>query len=148
MRTRHCAAWIVVGALLGLPLAGCAANGETVCCPQAGAGEGSACWMASYLFFGMSSAGGGQVTEAQWQEFVDEVVTPRFPDGLTVLAAKGQWRASADKPVEREDTRVLLIAHPPTPEGRKALQEIRAAYCKRFQQDSVFQIEHPACVTF
>src|SRR5690606_41197674 len=46
------------------------------------------------LYFGTQRPGGAPVTEAEWAAFLDEKVTPRFPDGLTVLTGNGQWRNS------------------------------------------------------
>ncbi|MBV9833354.1 MAG: DUF3574 domain-containing protein, partial [Alphaproteobacteria bacterium] len=44
------------------------------------------------LYFGRNIPGGGEVSDAQWRQFLDEVVTPRFPDGLSVLDVYGQWK--------------------------------------------------------
>src|SRR5262249_11578696 len=43
------------------------------------------------IFFGRAIPGGGSVSEEEWATFLAEVVTPRFPDGLTVWRAEGQW---------------------------------------------------------
>ena len=67
------------------------------------------------LYFGMSKKD-GVVTDAEWQAFVDEAITPRFPDGLTVFDARGQWRG-ADGAIGRERSKALLIVHAPGPES-------------------------------
>lgn len=41
------------------------------------------------LYFGRNIPTGGIVSESDWQKFVDEAVTPRFPGGMTVLDADG-----------------------------------------------------------
>lgn len=41
--------------------------------------------MREELYFGMRKPDATLVTEAESQAFVDSVITPRFPDGLTVL---------------------------------------------------------------
>ena len=46
------------------------------------------------LFFGLSTPGGGTISEAQWQAFLRDEVTPRFPQGLSVVDAAGQWRGN------------------------------------------------------
>src|SRR5258707_8051902 len=43
------------------------------------------------LMFGRSIAGHLRVGEAAWSRFLAREITPRFPDGLTVLDAAGQW---------------------------------------------------------
>jgi hypothetical protein len=46
------------------------------------------------LFFGLSRSNGPDVTEEEFQHFIDTEVTPRFPDGLTLLSGKGQFKDS------------------------------------------------------
>src|SRR5215475_5932705 len=58
------------------------------------------------LYFGLSHRA-GSVTQAQWQKFLRDEVTPRFPAGLTVWEADGQWRRS-DGTIARERAKVLL----------------------------------------
>src|SRR6185503_16288331 len=41
-------------------------------------------WNRTELYFGSSKPDGSVVTEAEYQLFVNNEVTPRFPDGLTV----------------------------------------------------------------
>ncbi|WP_342643556.1 DUF3574 domain-containing protein [Rhodoligotrophos ferricapiens] len=100
----------------------------------------------SQLYFGLRSKDGAGVSEQAWARFLSEVVTPRFPDGLTVLSAYGQSRDQASAPAltTAETTKLLLIVHPDTHDAQKKLGEIKAEYVKRFKQDSVFQVEVPA----
>lgn len=44
------------------------------------------------LLFGTARADGASLREDEWETFLDTFVTPRFPDGFTVLNALGQWR--------------------------------------------------------
>lgn len=94
------------------------------------------------LYFGRNIPGGGTVSEAEWQTFVDEVVTPRFPDGLTILDADGQWRGK-DGAIAREESKVIVLLYPR--KVRKAtnakIEEIRAEYKKRFNQEAVMRID-------
>jgi hypothetical protein len=43
------------------------------------------------LYFGRNIAGGGEVSEAEFQAFIDAEITPQFPDGLTVYETNGQF---------------------------------------------------------
>ena len=43
------------------------------------------------LFFGLGTPD-GIVSDDAWVRFLAEIVTPRFPNGLTVVDANGQWR--------------------------------------------------------
>lgn len=96
------------------------------------------------LYFGLRSADGAGVSEQQWQTFLAEVVTPRFPDGLTVLNAYGQGRTSPAAPITAETTKVLIIVHPHSQAAQNALAEIKAEYARRFRQPGVFHTDWPA----
>lgn len=90
------------------------------------------------MVFGMNSPS-GPVDDAQWQGFLADTVTPRFPDGLTVYRTQGQWRGASGQ-VEREDSRVVEIMHGDDAEGRKRIAEISAEYKNRFKQEAVLVI--------
>ena len=100
------------------------------------------------LYFGMGMPGGGRVTERQWTRFLAETVTPRFPDGLTVLSGTGQWRdpKGQSAKVMSEPSRIVIIVHPETAATAKAIAEIRQAYVKHFRQQSVLQTDQPVNV--
>jgi hypothetical protein len=99
------------------------------------------------LYFGSNIPGGGEVTEAQFAEFLERVVTPRFPDGLTVWDARGQWRDAAGR-IVREPSHVLRLLHADTPASERALAEIIAAYRAEFRQESVLRVREETCVGF
>jgi len=93
----------------------------------------------STLYFGLRSPAGG-VSEQQWTRFLAEQVTPRFPDGLTVLNAYGQSGTNAGDAgsVLREQTKVLIIVHPDTAEARETLAGLKEIYKERFPEAAVF----------
>ena len=45
------------------------------------------------LYFGTGKPT-GVVTPEEWAEFLRDSVTPRFPQGLTVSQASGEWRGA------------------------------------------------------
>ena len=45
-------------------------------------------WSRTELFFGTAIKGGGVVTDEQFRAFLDSEITPRFPEGLTVLTGR------------------------------------------------------------
>jgi hypothetical protein len=114
---------------------------------------GSARWVRSELYFGVGLAGQPQdgrarAKEADWQAFLDREVTPRFPDGLTVFDAYGQWLAgSGDRPA-RLRTKVLVILHEDTPEKRAAVDAIRLAWKAQWHDQSVLLVNEAADVSF
>ena len=97
------------------------------------------------LYFGTSRPDGGVVSDAEWQRFLDEVVTSRFPAGLTVLSAVGQWKSSKTGQIVAERTFVLNVVHTGTAQQRQAFGEIVAGYKQRFAQESVLQVGSAAC---
>ena len=66
-------------------------------------------------------------TDAAWQAFLAEEIAPRFPDGLTVLNAAGQWR-DASSTMVREHTKVVLILTKPGDAGVQRTVEIADVY--------------------
>jgi hypothetical protein len=95
------------------------------------------------LFFGVGqrSADGGA-----WRHFLARVVTPRFPDGLTVLDGIGQWRGPRG-PV-RESSRMIIIIYRPDSTSDARIEAIRSSYKARFKQQSVLRVDTSACVSF
>ena len=102
--------------------------------------------MRTTLYFGLAHPL-GKVSESQWQAFLRDEVTPRFPDGLTVWQADGQWRRS-DGHISRERAKVLLLVHDEAPAVRTALAAIVASYKRLFQQESVLWETAPVCAAF
>jgi hypothetical protein len=96
------------------------------------------------LYFGRAMAGGGVVTDEDWQRFVDQKITPRFPDGLTVTDVAGQWRGQSG--VMREPAKHVTIIISTNEATR--LDAIRADYRAQFHQESVLLLEAPACGAF
>jgi hypothetical protein len=99
------------------------------------------------LVFGRNVGERLVVSEADWRRFIDEVVTPRFPDGLSVIDVQVQWRASNGQ-VVREPSKVLYLVLDGGPDDPKKIANIRQAYKDRFKQESVLLVSKPACVSF
>ena len=99
------------------------------------------------LFFGRVIPGGGEVTEAQWNTFVTEVIVPRFPEGFTVWRGSGHWKGDNAVPVP-EQACVLEVVHPQDPAADAKLEEIARAYRQRFNQDAVMGVRTPVGLTF
>jgi len=100
------------------------------------------------LLFGRKIGTQGLVSEGAWRRFVTREITPRFPDGFTILEGRGQWRDPDTKRIIREPSSVVLIAMPGHAEDHDRLNEIAEAYKKQFRQQSVGIIVRPACVSF
>jgi hypothetical protein len=92
--------------------------------------------------------GAGQVNDAAWKTFLDSEVSPRFPNGLTVFDASGQWRDPARGTVTRERSKVVLLVFRDDPHAQGRLHAIADAYKRRFNQRSVGIVLKPTCASF
>ncbi len=99
------------------------------------------------LFMGRSGPDGEVVSDEEWEAFLADTVTPRFPDGLTVLDGRGQWRDSAGL-VQRERSKLLVILALPGDGPAGLIGEISDGYKRRFGQESVLRVVSEACVSF
>lgn len=104
-------------------------------------------WTQIELYFGRGVGGGLVVSEIAWRQFLAEEVTPRFPDGLTVVDASGQWRGD-DGEIVREPTKLLIVLVPDAEAAEPAIDEIIDAYKDRYEQESVLLAEHRVCIAF
>ncbi|MFT3957079.1 MAG: DUF3574 domain-containing protein [Piscinibacter sp.] len=122
---------------LGATLAGCA--GAPLC------GSGQSAAVQDLIYFGTDTPAGAVSAQA-WAEFLSETVTPRFPDGLSVWPASGQWRSSAGA-VIREPSYVLSLVHSGNQASELAVLELIQSYKARFQQEAVLRVRSAACMS-
>lgn len=103
------------------------------------------------LFFGSSMPGGGVVSEQQFMAFLDQEITPRFPDGLTLMTGLGQFRGS-NGVIQRERSMQLILLYPRnTARASSAkIDQIRTLYEHQFNQESVLRADErlAQCVSF
>jgi hypothetical protein len=99
------------------------------------------------LVFGRRIDDRTQVSDADWKSFIDEDVTPRFPDGLSVMDVQGQWRASNGQ-IVHEPSKVLYLVLDGGPDDPAKIANIRDAYKRRFRQESVLLVTRTACISF
>jgi len=100
------------------------------------------------LFLGTEVPGRGPVSAQEWEDFAETVVTPRFPEGFTVLDGQGQWRDPASGRLAREGTKLLILGAPDTPVTLRGLEEVSAEWRRRFRQLSVGRVIQPVCAGF
>jgi hypothetical protein len=99
------------------------------------------------LLFGRK-ARGRIISEAEWRQFLTREVTPRFPDGLTVLDGTGQWRDRERRTITREPSKVVMIAFRDDHAAREKIEAIVTAYKQQFAQQSVGVLTRPVCASF
>ncbi len=104
-------------------------------------------WTRIELHLGLGIPGGGEVSRAQFRNFLEGTVTPRFPDGYTVVEATGHYRYKSGK-VAAEPARVLMILTKAPDEAAAKVDEIVKVYKARFRQESVGRSHRVDCVAF
>lgn len=100
------------------------------------------------MYMGRSIPGGGTVSEDAFRAFLDAEVTPRFPEGLTVLDAQGRWRSASGRTQAEASKVVVLILPSADAEADARLQAVRQAYQQAFHQESVLITAQPLCAAF
>jgi hypothetical protein len=109
--------------------------------------RGSINFARTELFFGTAKPDGSVVTDDQFRQFLDLVITPRFPDGLTLLEGDGQFRGDTGV-IVKEKSFVLILLYPIEDfrEGSQKINVIRDRYKEKFQQESVLRVDDPLAV--
>jgi hypothetical protein len=92
----------------------------------------------SEIYFGSDMGAGQMVSQRAWEEFLSDVVMPRFPAGLTVVEGLGKGTRTVG-PLTR--TRVLIVVHPSGRDAEARLSEIKAEYKKRFGSAGIFHMD-------
>jgi len=124
-------------------LSGCVAVNAQVATSSCAPGETRE--QVAELSFGRNIGQEVGVSQADFTRFLDEEVTPRFPDGLSVFDGEGRWLY---KGVLYKEPGKLLVLVLTKPGDRAKLTEIAAAYERRYQQDSVLIRVRPECIQF
>ena len=108
--------------------------------------RGSSDFVRTELFFGTARPD-GVVTDAEFLAFVDVIITPRFPDGLTLLKGDGQFRDASGE-IIKEDSFILILLYPLEDfrESSRRINVIRERYKEAFQQESVLRVDDPFAV--
>ena len=105
-------------------------------------------WSRTELFFGTAISSGGVVTDEHFRAFLDSEITPRFPLGLTILTGYGQFLNSTGV-IQQERSFVLILLYPQSShDSNRKIEEIRALYKSRFNQESVLRADTNNAVSF
>jgi hypothetical protein len=124
-------------------LGACTTPARSPCGPGVGAP------MAMFtLYLGKAIPGRGDLTDKEWQSFLDDTVTPDLPNGYTILDASGAWMNPANRKTIKEATKVLVAALPNTPDSLVAINRIRTEYQIKFHQQLVGMTVAPTCGAF
>lgn len=105
---------------MGLALSGCAAL-PPACVPPASS------MVSAEMLFGRNIGDRIGVSDAAFAAFTAREISPRFPDGLAVIDAAGQWRDRARGALVHEPSKIVLIVFADDSHKRAALDAIAAA---------------------
>jgi len=128
--------------LAALILAGCASRPRDLAANCLAASQKPT----AELLFGRVADGAPNVSELEFRRFISREVSPRFPDGLTVMNANGRWAPPAGSSIGDRPKLVMIVLHGGTDDQAK-LAQIRAAYQTQYHQQSVLLPTGPGCVS-
>lgn len=148
----------LIASLLSVALGGCGMHPANTATQQtaptlvgdsAHPGQASG-WVDTKLYFGLGPADHPEqgISEAKWREFLDKEVTPRFPDGLSVMDVYGQWQGAKEPAPERLRSKMLIVDYQDSQANRDKIDAIRAAYKRMTGDQSVLRVTQPADVSF
>jgi hypothetical protein len=128
-------------------------HGQTTLSPSAWAAnrnggeikKASELFVRTELFFGSDREDEPDVTEEQFLHFLDKIVTPLFPDGLTLLTGRGQFCCDKGGAIIQETSFVLILLYPleRQKESSQKIDKIRDDYKTTFKQQSVLRVDDP-----
>ena len=130
---------LFVSVAASLWLSGCSTLWAPVCA------SGERVSIAEIVYFGTNKPE-GVVSSEEWSTFLREVVTPKFPDGLSVWQASGQWQ-DGDGRLIRENTFVLSLVHEREPSPEENVRAIISEYKTRLQQEAVLRVKSHVCIS-
>ncbi|QKJ32216.1 DUF3574 domain-containing protein [Mucilaginibacter mali] len=100
------------------------------------------------LYFGRTIPGGGQVTDEQWKNFSDSVISRYFPEGYTEVAATGRWRDTQTKETITEPSVVVTFLGKASARRNAALDSVTRQYIRGFHQQSVLRADSKTRIRF
>ena len=131
---------LAASVLFVLLLAGC---GERQCQPAGGRAV-----QIFELYFGRSVAARAEISEKEWRDFRDQVITPALPNGYTVMDGQGAWLNPRSRATISEATKILVVALPDAPESLNIVNRIRSLWQHRFHQYVVGMTVSSGCGSF
>jgi hypothetical protein len=126
--------------VLTVLLSGC---GVSQC--QSGAGEPMRIYT---LYFGRSVAARAAVSDQEWRDFRDRVITPALPNGYTVLDGQGAWMNPRSRATIAETTKILVVALPDAPDSLTVINRIRSTWQHQYHQYVVGMTVQSGCGSF
>lgn len=104
-------------------------------------------WIKTSISFGRNTTGGGEVSEEDFNKFLEDVVTREFPAGLTVFDSYGQMKDDTGT-IQKQATKVVLLVHEDSAENDEAIKRVIDSYRRMFDQPQVMRTTTPINVEF
>ena len=98
------------------------------------------------MYFGRNMVDGTNVSNDEFHKFLNEIITPLFPMGLTVYNTNGQMFDG--KRIEKELTFVVMVVHEPTVAYNNNVVKAIDSYKTRFKTTQVMQTQYSIDATF
>jgi cytochrome c len=136
--------FLLIAVLAVSVLAGCGCG--------SGSGSGSSQnkseeWVQTAIYLGLDIPGDGVVTEADFQLFLEQVVSVEFPLGMTVFDAYGQMMED-DGSIEKQSTKVIQLVHLNDDASAQAVGRVIDTYRGRFGGPQAMRTTSPIEVEF
>ena len=132
---------LVTAAVMAFTLSACTTTGGEHTCNGTTQVE-------TRLYLGLSQPGGPNVSASAFARFLKSEVTPRLPEGYTLLDGQGFWREDRSGKTISEPSRVLIHLHDASTKKNSTLDTIAAAYKQAFHQEAVLRTDTKTCVAF
>jgi hypothetical protein len=119
------------------------------CVPRANLHK-TANYIKTELYFGLNIPDGRRIEDPDFELFIDTCLSPRFPEGLTILHAQGQWQDTSTQKVDKEDSRIVVLLYPRKSRKAKSalIEQVRGSYQKAFNQQAVMRVDMPTKTSF
>ena len=125
-------------------LSGCSSTGSS----ESARSPLSSGFIRTEIYCGLNKPHGGVVSEADWQKFLNDTVTPVFKTGYSVMNAEGRWMDTQTERTITEKTKIIVIIYQWNNEIHSAIDKIIATYKKNFQQQAVMRLDYRVSARF
>ena len=98
------------------------------------------------MYFGRNMLDGTNVSNDEFHKFLNEIMTPLFPMGLTVYSTNGQMFDG--KQIVKELSFVVIVVHEPTVAYNNNVVKAIDSYKTRFKTTQVMQTQYSTDATF
>lgn len=100
------------------------------------------------MLFGRKIGNRLGVSDKDFTAFINDEITPRFPDGITVVDARGQWRDAKRNVIVREPSKLVKLLFAEDAQKRADVAALVDSYKRKFSQESVLVSMQASCATF